>query len=284
MSSRFFRPLILLTTLATCIWYCTGEGPVTPPLSTPDKSERLIIFCDQEIISTPELLQKIENDILQTLFTDIDRPLKIDLYALDHRTEQAMDLLGTCKIDAADVNLMKEGSWKMKNRIRSRCAEAFGKIRKPSEQGCNKILSSLHVMSQVLRGIDADTDVRVIYYSKWMEMDATADFDQHQYRMRGNNPIGGIYPFEYSVLEELMRQLHDPDSPLRKNAARLKSTIDAQGLPLSKVYSIDGFESKFSDDRNADAQIQLDIFWDSLFVHAGLNRVRVSSFQDSKKE
>ena len=81
-----------------------------------------------------------------------------------------------------------------------------------------------------------------------------------------------------------MRQLHDPNSPLRKNAARLKSTIDAQGLSLSKVYSIDGFESKFSDDRNADAQIQLDIFWDSLFVHAGLNRVRVSSFQDSKKE
>ena len=113
-------------------------------------------------------------------------------------------------------------------------------------------------------------------------MDANADFDRHQYRLRGNNPIGGIYPFERTVLEEMGRQLQDSNSPLRKSAATLKSTIEAKGLSLTSVHSINGFESKFPDDRDADSQMKLDAFWDSLFEHAGLNRVRVSGIQDAR--
>lgn len=281
MKARTFRLFVFGGLFSFLFYKFCCPSPPEPISIVPE--QHLLIFCDPHILQDAEQRSSIRAQLEQKYLSGKKcRPVKVELYAMGCNTIQSKNLLPNCQITKEESGLIAEGSFITEDNVKRRWRTDFDALNANGENGCNQIIASLHLLANQLGGASSDDDVRVIYITAWKEMDISNDFDRQTYRLVSNNPYeGGLYHFEESRLDEMLRQSNNPDSQIRQVAASLKHALSQLNLPNSKkvVYCLK-VPPAAPDDSDSRITVRLDSFWNNVFKHADLRRASMGELED----
>jgi hypothetical protein len=238
---------------------------------------KLILLVDQYSLSNNAMLSQLKETLIKSCLSGNKmRITNVEMYGLGTGFSSNTNLLSDCSINDKQCDLIRRGSWKAKNEVKSRWTDNLAKVDVSNGRGA-KIIESLSILNESLTGSTTNDDVRVVYITDWLEIADETDRDKEMYCVIESNPDRGIYKLDKAAIEGMFSDFDNEESMMRIMAGQLKNTIQSKGLNLKKIYYFSPGHYPVDKDN---LYFKLNSFWDKLFLKANLSRVKLGNLNE----